>query len=141
MTKAVSARKNVLLNNGQRYEMYKHYKKSFESSSTKNLEESNTEQDQKQNDPVSKKDGMTYGELINWAVDRYKLEKRPNKSTISKMISRMDEERALGGPERKRGASRIQKGRFPTNMYRKWRKLCWNGWMLMKANVYRLHGP
>ena len=141
MTK--SLKKNVFLSNAQRYEMYNHYMRSMPSDEKikKDLdladkiiirkekakakekrgqkEEQQEEQDHKEvavTTTVGVQRPMTYEELINWAVDRYKLNRRPNKSTISRLIARIAEERASGGPERKPNVSRVQKGRFPVSI-------------------------
>ncbi|KAI7853600.1 hypothetical protein BDC45DRAFT_149378 [Circinella umbellata] len=161
MTK--SLKKNVFLSNAQRYEMYNHYMRSMpsdekikkdldladkirirkEKAKEKERKEQQRQegQEQKQEEEQDNKKvvvksttrPMTYEELINWAVDRYSLNRRPNKSTISRLIARIGEERASGGPERKPNVSRVQKGRFP--------KQYWNGWILVKVNVYLLLGP
>ena len=58
---------------------------------------------------------LKYDDLIQWATEEFNLATKPDKSTISKIISRMENEEHTGRIERQDNGHRVNKGRFPVS--------------------------
>ncbi|KAF7721748.1 hypothetical protein EC973_004165 [Apophysomyces ossiformis] len=80
---------------------------------------------------------ITHEELATWAMEEFKLHKLPTKSTISRMLKRLEEEAASGSnDDNKKG--RITKGKWPATTFAE--RLGIDSFKGSDGWMHRLHG-